>query len=238
MGGFFFQVCPLAFFFFVPVFPSTRPSRGLSASFPSSAPLVKSQWPPFGTVVINIYESRAPRRGLRVTNTVTFQRATVYCVCQEAGEDKGRDYPPLPPPPVSPSNPMKAGRCLAAEAQAGMIPLISALSPKPLQFQAAVWKHTGWNHLYVPVQDVTFPFRRSFPQKLCKCVWVCVWALAWCLFLFIVYTLSGLGLSSLKNTVHYFQSGSDSTENRCSAVCASDRAPLLGVARAELRVAR
>lgn len=34
---------------------------------------------------------------------------------------------------------------------------------------------------------------------------------AWCLFLFIVYTLSGLGLS-LKNTVHYFQSGSDSTE--------------------------
>lgn len=96
MGRFFFQVRPLAFFFFVPVFPSTRPSRGLSASFPSSAPLVKSQWPPFGTVAINIYESRAPRRGLRVTNTVTFQRATVYCVCQEAGEDKGRDYPPPP----------------------------------------------------------------------------------------------------------------------------------------------
>lgn len=51
--------------------------------------------------------------------------------------------------------------------------------------------------------DVTFPFSRSFP-KLCR-------ALTRCLFLFIVYTLSGLGLS-LKNTVHYFQSGSDSTE--------------------------
>lgn len=55
----------------------------------------------------------------------------------------------------------------------------------------------------MPFQDVTFPFSKSFPKLCC--------ALTRCLFLFIVYTLSGLGLS-LKNTVHYFQSGSDSTE--------------------------
>lgn len=74
-----------------------------------------------------------------MTNTVTFQRATVYCVCQEAGEDKGRDCPPLTLTTTGLAfKPMKAGWCLAVGAQVGMIPLISALSPKALQSQAAV----------------------------------------------------------------------------------------------------
>lgn len=62
-----------------------------------------------------------------MTNTVTFQRATVYCVCQEAGRIRGEITPPIPPPPPPPNSrplkQMKASRCLG-RADVGMIPLI------------------------------------------------------------------------------------------------------------------
>lgn len=130
-----------------------------------------------------------------MTNSVTFENASVYCGCQEAGRIREESTPTH-----LPLNQMKAGWC-SAQADVGIIRsaftlhMSSRANASELKPSVVVLK----NNLSVPFQHVTFPFSESFPE-LCH-------SLPFCL-----QSAPSTVWDSLINTVHYLQSGSDSTE--------------------------